>query len=794
MVFEALQGHFRAMEHLTRPFLSPPRLEVPVLSFAPPNLLGALRDPEVSPQFGAWPVSPQPSPALSYRSLRPSPQSRLLSAQSTPQLPRRELRLPRDLDSSAAPPSPRLVPAPRPLLPGPIFLEMPPMTAVSPPQTHRKLAHSGSLPIHFPGQALGPILAPTSPPASLRATAPCIDTSRRPLSPDRRALSPAPGARSPPFPSHRDPVPIPPPAEAVRQPPNTAPCAASPPWPSHGGACQVQYPAEPVGRALSPAPGARSPPLPSHRDPVPMPPPAEAVRQPPNTAPCAASPPWPSHGGACQVQYPAEPVGRALSPAPGARSPPLPSHRDPVPMPPPAEAVRRPCPPLPPQDPVPPPPEAAQGISVVEPVARPTIPVLARAPQNVAEGCSSPRFEDKGEDSLAQQLRALQEAKTSAAEQQAQSEQAILMRQGQLRRETFNVLRASGLTEALRRWPSPETPEQASPRKEPSLASVMEELPALSSLMEKTPQAERAEKEKPDGPAHERRKASSSRASRSRRLSASQSEARRCSKALAKVAAQMSTRQLRELRRLRLPAPVLQLLELLAQLLGEDPKVSPRKLCADSLPQRLANFDPATITAARRARVRFVLSSPELQHDAICELCPACSALSKWCDCIMVFLSRTEDLDSTELEYPSAGEEEAETEKLIVEPDLSSLSSSELAAVRELTVTKPGVGSVVFHGVTDCTDLDLHRDVFLKRGYVIVYPDQKKKPPLGHGLNKPATVTMYQCFPPGEPVRSEQAMKEYKERIRRMTEENSSCKFIDYDCETGVWQFDVTRF
>lgn len=37
---------------------------------------------------------------------------------------------------------------------------------------------------------------------------------------------------------------------------------------------------------------------------------------------------------------------------------------------------------------------------------------------------------------------------------------------------------------------------------------------------------------------------------------------------------------------------------------------------------------------------------------------------------------------------------------------------------------------------------DLDKDVVLKRGYVLVYPDPARKPPKGSGLNKPATVTM----------------------------------------------------
>jgi len=132
--------------------------------------------------------------------------------------------------------------------------------------------------------------------------------------------------------------------------------------------------------------------------------------------------------------------------------------------------------------------------------------------------------------------------------------------------------------------------------------------------------------------------------------------------------------------------------------------------------------------------------------------------------------------------------------KLIVEPDLSQMSSEELAEVYDLTVTKPDIGSVVFHGVTDCRDLDIAQTVVLKRGYVLVYPDPAKKPPPGEGLNKHATVTMYQCFPPGGHVKDEQALADYKVKIKKMTEEKSACTFIDYDCLTGVWTFEVERF
>lgn len=73
---------------------------------------------------------------------------------------------------------------------------------------------------------------------------------------------------------------------------------------------------------------------------------------------------------------------------------------------------------------------------------------------------------------------------------------------------------------------------------------------------------------------------------------------------------------------------------------------------------------------------------------------------------------------------------------------------------------------------------------------VLVYPQPGKKPEVGVGLNKAATVTMYQCWPPNGSILAQEPQKfsrlffaaledkeqqeEYKRRIKVMTEEKKA--------------------
>jgi len=131
----------------------------------------------------------------------------------------------------------------------------------------------------------------------------------------------------------------------------------------------------------------------------------------------------------------------------------------------------------------------------------------------------------------------------------------------------------------------------------------------------------------------------------------------------------------------------------------------------------------------------------------------------------------------------------------IVTPDLDFLTEEELRNVSELTVSRPDVAAITFHGLTDCSNLHVPSVVKLDIGEVLVYPQADRKPPPGEGLNKRATVTMYQCWPPsGKDMALDiRGQEKYRKKIQHMTEKKNA-KFIDYDCETGIWKFQVEHF
>lgn len=133
---------------------------------------------------------------------------------------------------------------------------------------------------------------------------------------------------------------------------------------------------------------------------------------------------------------------------------------------------------------------------------------------------------------------------------------------------------------------------------------------------------------------------------------------------------------------------------------------------------------------------------------------------------------------------------------LEVKPELWRLSQAELAMVRNLSVGRVGVGCVTFDGETDCRGLlpHLRELLVIEQGEVVVYPDPRKKPPVGQGLNKAASVVLFGCMPKSQQrLLDPKARERYKQRVAQMTEEKGAV-FEDYDCDDGTWRFRVNHF
>jgi len=262
------------------------------------------------------------------------------------------------------------------------------------------------------------------------------------------------------------------------------------------------------------------------------------------------------------------------------------------------------------------------------------------------------------------------------------------------------------------------------------------------------------------------------------------------------AAAQVTLKELAELRSFRNPpAVVCQVLEAVAVVLGvpDCRWAAVRKLLDTNFLTRLQTFDPSGLSVSQQDRLRTLLQVPTFSDGSLSERCPAVASLAQWCNIVGRYV---EGLAPASVCVPSArGAEVPFLDGLLVEPNLWQLSQEELVHVRDLTVTREGVGCVTFHGLTDCREIAscLPDVVVLNPGEVVIYPNQKVKPPVGSGLNKPASIKLYGCLPKTQSFRDEKAREKYRNRVRLMTEEKVA-EFVDYDCDHGIWQFRVLHF
>ncbi|XP_041863790.1 nuclear pore complex protein Nup98-Nup96 [Melanotaenia boesemani] len=119
--------------------------------------------------------------------------------------------------------------------------------------------------------------------------------------------------------------------------------------------------------------------------------------------------------------------------------------------------------------------------------------------------------------------------------------------------------------------------------------------------------------------------------------------------------------------------------------------------------------------------------------------------------------------------------------------------------VENFTVGRKGYGSVFFPGEVNVTGLNLDEIVHFRRKEVIVYPDDKNKPPEGEGLNRRAEVTLDGVWPNDKTactqIRSPERLTDmnYEGRLEKASRKQGA-RFLEYRPETGSWVFEVAHF
>jgi len=141
--------------------------------------------------------------------------------------------------------------------------------------------------------------------------------------------------------------------------------------------------------------------------------------------------------------------------------------------------------------------------------------------------------------------------------------------------------------------------------------------------------------------------------------------------------------------------------------------------------------------------------------------------------------------------------------------ELATYTRTELESVPNFTIIHESMGRISWEGMTDVTDLNLDEIVFFERSEktgavgVEVYPLGSDLPPPGSKLNKPAVITVKQCWPAGFNPRATldtqqsdlwaKRLTKYERKLRETTT-RAGAEFLKYDPMKGEWCFRVESF
>ncbi|KAF3326515.1 nuclear pore complex protein Nup96 isoform X1 [Carex littledalei] len=111
--------------------------------------------------------------------------------------------------------------------------------------------------------------------------------------------------------------------------------------------------------------------------------------------------------------------------------------------------------------------------------------------------------------------------------------------------------------------------------------------------------------------------------------------------------------------------------------------------------------------------------------------------------------------------------------------------------VPDFEIGRVAYGRIRFMGFTDIRWINLDETVNFSYNSVTVYKDEVNKPPLGHGLNKPAEVTL--ILHPRLQTSSDSECLDLENKLKACNEKQGA-RFISFDSSNGEWRFMVDHF
>jgi len=128
---------------------------------------------------------------------------------------------------------------------------------------------------------------------------------------------------------------------------------------------------------------------------------------------------------------------------------------------------------------------------------------------------------------------------------------------------------------------------------------------------------------------------------------------------------------------------------------------------------------------------------------------------------------------------------------------MKSMSLEELSSIPSFIIGCKNKGAVEFESPTNVMNLNLDEIVKMNSRSIELYFDDMVKPPRGDGLNKPARLTIYDCWAidkkNGGFKKDEQSCQIY-EKILREKCQKMGVEFVSYQSIDGAWVFRVEGF